>query len=232
MRISLLKYLAFLMIGIAIGIYGYGDYTQRETFDIEKFATAQTQDKEIPKVFEELPSGPGEPYLEIVRKQDEEIAHLKAEVAQMKTAAQKPASENSQYEPMQIMSFEEMTDSLQETLRNQFRNRIFIVPEKMMRQLKEEFLEESYSTWGMEYQDKILDFFVTADAENQYYLQNIECKTKICRLEVNTENGAVWRQIYSSMTHQDWYSSITFQEESDYPGTVIYYLMRDEDFGG
>ncbi len=37
---------------------------------------------------------------------------------------------------------------------------------------------------------------------------------------------------YFSMTHQDWYDSFTLQEESDYPGTVIYYLMRDEADGG
>ncbi len=232
MWMSVLKYLALLLMGIAIGIYGFGGNTQRESSDIEKSAPALVQRIDIPRMIEKLPSGSGESYLEIIREKDEEIAKLKAEIAQMKALAESTITKESQSGSIQTMSVEEFANSLGQRFKNQFRNRVLTMSDEQIAELKQSFYGESYSTWGMEYQDRILDFFGTADTESQYHLQSIECKTKVCRLEVNTENESGWREFYFSMAHQDWYESITLQEESDYPGTLIYYLMRDEDDGG
>ena len=232
MRSLILKYLAFLLIGIAIGIYGFADYGQRDAADIEKSAPARAQEREIPRVIEELPGDSGKRYLGIIREQDEEIASLKAEVARMKALAEKTITNESQNGSVQTMSVEEMASNVQNLLRDQFKNRVLTMPDEQMENFKQSFYDEPYSGWGMEYQDRILDFFGTTDTDGQYHLQSIECKTKACRLEVNTENESGWREFYFSMTHQDWYDTFTLQEKTDYPGTIIYYLMRDEDDGG
>ena len=232
MRMSLLKYLAFLLIGIAIGIYGFGEYTQRGNPDIEKLVPAQAQEKDFPPVVEELPSGSGEQSMEIIRGKDAEIATLKAEIARMKALAVTAAANDSKKESMQTVSIEEMAATEQESIRNRFKSRILTLPEEQIEEIKQSFYDDPYSKWGMEYQDNILNFFGTADPENQYHLQSIECKTKICRLEVITNDESGWREFFFSMTHQDWYEGFTLQEESDYPGTLIYYLTGGDDNGG
>ena len=231
MRNLILKYLAFLLIGIAIGIYGFGDYRQREISDIEKLAPARAQEREIPRVIEESRGGSNEHYLEIIREQDEEIAILKAEVSRMKVFAEKSDTNDSKNGSVETISLEEMASNVGLSLRNQFRTQVLTMPDEQMEEVKQSFYDEPYSSWGMEYQDRILNFFGTGDNEGQYHLQSIECKTKACRLEVTTENESGWREFYFSMTHQDWYESFTLQGESDYPGTVVYYLLRDEDDG-
>lgn len=50
MRILFLKYLAFLLLGIVIGVYALGEYTQRQTSPIEEFASVQAQASEEPPV--------------------------------------------------------------------------------------------------------------------------------------------------------------------------------------
>ncbi|MCZ6715521.1 MAG: hypothetical protein O6946_00495 [Gammaproteobacteria bacterium] len=172
----ILKYLAFLLIGIAIGIYGFADYGQRDAADIEKSAPAraQAQEREIPRVIEELPSDSGKRYLEIIREQEEEIASLKAEVARMKALAEKTVTNDSQNGSVQTMSVEEMASNVQNLLRDQFKNRVLTMPDEQMENFKQSFYDEPYSGWGMEYQDRILDFFGTTNTDGQYHLQSIE----------------------------------------------------------
>lgn len=229
---SVLKYLAFLLIGIAFGIYGFGDYTQRETSDIEEFSPALVQRTEIPRAIEDLPSGSGEQYMEIIRGKDAEIARLREEVARMKALALTATVGDSKKESMQTVSIEEMAATEGESIRNRFKNRILTLPEEQIEEIKQSFYDDPYSAWGMEYQDNIQNFFAYTDPENQYYLQSIECKTKICRLEVLTNDESGWGELFFSMTHQDWYDSFTLQEESEYPGTLIYYLVGGDDDGG
>jgi len=228
---STLKYLAFLLLGMAIGFYGFGEYTRPETPAIEKSPPAQAKVTIETPIIEKLADGSDEQYLEIIRDKDEEIANLKAEIARMKTLAETTAVRGSENDSLQTMSVEEMAASVGESLKNQFKNRVLTMPDEQMEEFKQSFYDEPYSEWGMEYQENILDFFATTDNADQYYLQSVECKTKSCRLEVNTENTPGWREFYFSMTHQDWYDSFTLQEESDYPGTQIYYLVRDENDG-
>ena len=232
MWVSLLKYLVFVLLGIAIGFYALGEYAQQEPLGIEKSSPTQarTQARETvtPRVVEKLANNSDEKYLEIIHDQDNEIANLKAEIARMKTLAETTAAKSSENKSVQTMSMEEMSATVGESLRNQFKNRVLTLPDEQMEELKQSFYDEAYSEWGITYQDNIMDFFGSADSENQYILQSLECKTKSCRMEVNTENVSGWREFYFSMTHQDWYDSFTLQEESDYPGTLIYYLIRDE----
>lgn len=232
MRILFLKYLAFLLLGMVIGVYALGEYTKRQTSPIEEFASVQAQVSEEPPVIVEYPKNSGEDFLDIIRGKDAEIANLKTEIARMKTLADTAAAKDSQKEFIQTMSVEEMAATVGESLRNQFKNRVLTMSDDQMKAIKQSFNDEPYSEWGMAYQENILNFFRAADTGNQFYLQSVECRTKSCRLEVNTENDSGWREFYFSMTHQDWYDSFTLQEESDYPGTVIYYLMRDEADGG
>ena len=229
MSISILKYLVFLLLGMAIGFYALGEYSRPETPVVDKSPPARALVMVEPRVVEKLADGSDEQYLAIIRDQDEEIASLKGELARMKTVAETAAVRNSENKSMQTMSVEEMAATVGESLRNQFKNRVLTMPEEQMEEFKQSFYDEPYSEWGMEYQENILDFFATTDNADQYYLQSVECKTKSCRLEVNTENSPGWREFYFSMTHQDWYDSFTLQEESVYPGTLIYYLVRDED---
>lgn len=232
MRMLLLKYVAFLLIGIAIGIYGFGEYKQRGNPDIEKLVPAQAQERDFPPVVEELPSGSGEQYMEIIRGKDAEIARLREEVARMKALALTAAVSDSKKESMQTVSIEEMAATEGESIRNRFKNRILTLPEEQIEEIKQSFYDDPYSAWGMEYQDNIQNFFAYTDPENQYNLQSIECKTKICRLEVLTNDESGWGEFFFSMTHQDWYDSFTLQEESEYSGTLIYYLVGGNDDGG
>jgi len=124
----ILKYLAFLLIGIAIGIYGFAEYGQRDAADIEKSAPARAQEREIPRVIEELPADSGKRYLGIIREQEEEIASLKAEVARMKALAEKTVTNDSQNGSVQTMSVEEMASNVQNLLRDQFKNRVLTMP--------------------------------------------------------------------------------------------------------
>jgi len=60
--------------------------------------------------------------------------------------------------------------------------------------------------------------------ENNADQDDIRCQGDICRLEISTSSEETWEQIYADMTRQDWYTSITFEEDSDYTGQHIYYL--------
>lgn len=226
MWIPTLKYLVFLLLGIAIGVYVFGEYTQRETSSVEDMIPVQTREARTPRIIETPVDGSDEELLETIRGKNAEIANLKAEIEQMRALVATADVNNSQNESMQTMSVEEMAVTVGESLKRQFKNRVLTMPDEEMEEIKQSFYDELYSEWGMAYQNSIMDFFAAADTGGQYYLQSVECKTKSCRLEIHTENMTGWREFYFSMTHQDWYDSFTLQEESDYPGTVIYYLIR------
>ena len=127
--------------------------------------------------------------------------------------------------PLKKMGMDDFESLTKETFIDKFKGVVLSVSGKQLESLKKGF-ENSVDSDGesLAYQNQISDYLLNNNPYSEHYVDDIRCQGDICRLEISTSNEDNWNQLYADMTRQDWYTSITFEEESEYPGQHIYYL--------
>jgi len=182
-------------------------------------------------------------YQNIIKARDAQIANLNSQLAsfsdrqnqlpnQLSKKKQSPATigDDVNNDPqLKKMSMQDFEKSLKDSFADRFKG---VVLELSGNELKA--LQDSYSNssdkndWSYQYENSIARFLTENDQNGDHFIQTIGCNTKICRLEINTNNDETWNTLYASMTLQPWYKTITVEENSDYPGNHIYYLPSIE----
>ncbi|MBV1910736.1 MAG: hypothetical protein KUG78_15645 [Kangiellaceae bacterium] len=132
------------------------------------------------------------------------------------------ATETSQ---LQKMSYTDFEHSMKTSFTDQFKGVVLQFEGKRLEDIKKSYQSSSdKNEWSAEYENRLASYVTENDINGDHFIQSLDCNSSICRLEVNTNDSQNWDQLYSALTRETWYESITIQEKSDYPGNVIYYL--------
>ncbi|MEP1740931.1 MAG: hypothetical protein ABJI60_20920 [Kangiellaceae bacterium] len=127
--------------------------------------------------------------------------------------------------PLRTMNMQTFEESMKTQFTDQFKGIVLQLEGQRLEDIKQSYNNSSEKNeWSNQYENSIANFLAAHDENGDHYLQSLNCNTNVCRLEVNTNDADNWNSLYAKMTNESWYQSITVQEQSDYPGNVIYYL--------
>jgi len=128
---------------------------------------------------------------------------------------------------LKVIGFKEFEEEMKESFLNRFKGVILQLKGHELDMFKNSFtLSNETNEWSSVFESSVTSFLTDNNNNGDHFIYSLSCKTTICRLEVNTNNLDSWNSLYASMTYQPWYESITIQENSDYPGNIIYYLQN------
>lgn len=178
---------------------------------------------------------------QLIEWQAQELTRLKAEVSSIRkelnasllTAKNQsttinqpePNSESESEAKLTTMNMQTFEESMKTQFTDQFKGVVLQLEGQQLKDIKQSFDQSSEKNeWSNQYENSIANFLATHDENGDHYLQSLNCNTRVCRLEVNTNDSDNWNSLYAKMTNEPWYQSITVQEKSEYPGNVIYYL--------
>jgi len=175
---------------------------------------------------------------QIMDKKDRQIARLKVLLSSDSKNLQEIVQQNKIDDPqkqltktkstsLKKMTFKDFEDSMKVSFTDQFKGIVIELSGDKLDDLKNAFSQsDETNEQSIQYENAILNFLAENNASGDHFINSLRCNTHICRLEVNTNDNESWSTTYAAMTQESWYASITIQEESDYPGNIIYYLPR------
>ena len=127
--------------------------------------------------------------------------------------------------PLVKMEMEDFENLTKETFVEKFKGIVLSISGDRLESLKRGFEGSvDQNEKSLAYQNNISSYLLDNNPYSEHYIDDLRCQGDICRLEISTSNEKTWEQIYAGMTRQDWYTSITFEEESEFQGRHIYYL--------
>ncbi len=180
-----------------------------------------------------------ENYRHIISDKDRKINELKKQLANISrspmddiatlTETTNPLSQDSAVtstdSKLKKMTMKDFEESMKTSFVDRFKGVILELSGSELDNMKKSFTASSdKNDWSNKFESSISNFLTENDPNGDHFIQGLSCNTNICRLEVNTNNSESWDTLYASMTQQPWYNTITLQENSDYPGSRIYYL--------
>ncbi|MDQ7048133.1 MAG: hypothetical protein Q9M92_00785 [Enterobacterales bacterium] len=173
--------------------------------------------------------------LKKIKRLENKLEDLTHRVSSTTAVQEPPKQQNSKMlavksdKNLTKMNIEDFNNMMQESIVSRSRSIILQFDDKRIAELKEDFDKLQFSDeWSINYQDKMSQFITENDSSGDLFINTINCRTSICRLEVNTSNLQFWEALYLNMSQQSWFQSITIQENTDYPDTIIYYLIKQE----
>lgn len=166
---------------------------------------------------------------EIIAQQTNTIEQLNANILNLSNQlASLLKSENiatDEKPPLIKMEMADFEDLTKEIFMKKFKGVVLSISGKHLESLKRGFegsVEQDEKS--LAYQHNISRYLLENNPYSEHYVDDLRCQSDICRLEISTSNEEAWEHIYAGMTREDWYTSITFEESSDFPGQHIYYL--------
>ncbi len=125
------------------------------------------------------------------------------------------------------MSIEDFNSMMQESFVSRSRSIIIQFDEDRLADLKSDFEElQETNEESMTFQDQLAQYIVDNDPLGSHFINAIDCKIAICRLEVNTSQMEAWEKLYLEMSQQAWFKSVTIEEPTEYPENIVYYLLK------
>ncbi len=233
MIMSVIKYLMSFVIGISIGFFVFSN--QNAVQPSEEEITSTIEREYSPPVFKEIPvtdvTASKEDISDVVDSKDRIIDRLKKRIESLELKLSSIAENNPeelQTEPkLTKLSMKELRKRMNNDFKDKFKGMVVESSERELSNMKRAFeSDQTENQWSKQYTENINDFLDNGDIASEHFIQNIECKSHMCKLEISSNNDESWGKLYSSMTEQDWYQSITFMEKSEYPGFYVYYLPR------
>ncbi|PHS16791.1 MAG: hypothetical protein COA86_11025 [Kangiella sp.] len=160
---------------------------------------------------------------DIIKRLNTDISDLSDQLASLQLKNENIASdENPPLVKMRMDDFENLT---KETFIEKFKGIVLSISGNRLEALKRGFERSlDQDEKSLAYQNNISGYLLENNPYSEHYIDDLRCQGDICRLEISTSNDESWEQIYADMTRQDWYTSVTFEEESEFQGRHIYYL--------
>lgn len=186
-----------------------------------------------------LESPDNENFQNIIKAKEAQIVNLKSQLASFsnkqnqltnqflkKTQSEAAMGDATNNDPqLKKMSMQDFEESMKDSFVERFKGIVLELSGNELKAVKESYSNSSdKNDWSYQYENSIAHFLTENDRNGDHFIQTINCNTKVCRLEINTNNDESWNTLYASMTLQNWYKTITVEENSDYPGNHIYYL--------
>lgn len=167
------------------------------------------------------------------------IESLRFEISQLKNQlANEPNDNIEQQSTTQIsqseetvkkMTMKDFENQMKSSFTDQFKGVVLEMTGDRLDAIKASYNSTSEKNeWSNQYENQIANYLNENDHSGDHFLQSLNCNINVCRLEVNTNDEQGWDSVYAGMMKEPWYKSITIQENSDYPGYVVYYLPSFE----
>ncbi|TQV86876.1 hypothetical protein [Aliikangiella coralliicola] len=164
----------------------------------------------------------------LTREQQSKIEQL-----QQQLNALNPLSKNETENPpkeLQTLSMDDFQNKMKDQFVEQFRGYAIELSDEQLDSVKKTFETSSEkANWNAEYENRITDYIQEADSNGLHFIDELTCNQNMCRLKVQSNEPKNWQQIYSSMTQQKWYNTMTLIEKTDEPGQFIYYIPKPQD---
>jgi|GEM_PF-6209310 len=163
----------------------------------------------------------------IITTQKEKIEEL--EFALQQIDAIKASQEIVDPPVLETISMKEMESRFKDSIKNRFKKYAIELDKEQLAEFQKMFeSDQTKETWSAEYENYISRFISEEDRDGLHYVDEINCNQRMCRLQVQTSDEDHWQQLYSNMTQQDWFNSMTLTEKSDIPGMFIYYIPKPQ----
>lgn len=132
-------------------------------------------------------------------------------------------------ESIQTITMKDFESKIQNQFVDRFKGYAIEIEEKQLEDFRRGFDSNSEkSQWSAEYENSINEFLTQADPNNLHYVEEVSCNTSMCRLKIQSGEADNWQQVYSEMTRQKWFESITLKEPSLDPNYFVYYIPKPQ----
>lgn len=241
MIVNILKYAITLTIGIIIGFFlldseKTAEKSTTETTEIDSAVHIDTPG--IPAETEtiQLTTPPitdnSDELKTIINQQQRRIKQLEQALSQRKTQTRQStttATSPAPSENLETITMRDFESKIQDQFVDRFKGYAIEIEENQLAEFQKGFESNSNKDqWSAEYENSINDFLADADPNNLHFIEEVSCNTSMCRLRVQSSESNHWQQIYSQMTRQQWFNSITLKEPATDPNYFTYYIPKPQ----
>jgi len=148
---------------------------------------------------------------------------LKDKIAEIDAKPENPSK-------LETITMDDFEDRIKGSLKNRFRGVAIELKEDQVAEFNKMFNNSSTkSEWGVEFENQIASFITNGDPNGLHFVEEVNCINQMCRLKVQSNESQSWQELYSSMTKENWFNSMTLVEKSEIPGMHIYYIPKPQD---
>ncbi|MCW8876263.1 MAG: hypothetical protein OQJ89_15395 [Kangiellaceae bacterium] len=126
----------------------------------------------------------------------------------------------------QALSSEQLGEQALKHVEMLMRKRVMEISGEQLEDFEQRFAQtDSSSDWSRDYQVKLESFIQKNNEKGTHYIQDLRCKSKLCRLEIGSDDHSAWNSLVGEMINQNWYSSLMLQKpQVTESGTLLYFL--------
>jgi hypothetical protein len=239
MIIKALQFLMIFTLGLIIGIWLFSSPTLVSKQDPNQAVTLKQQ----PQPASDLTSEQRTQALNQLNQQIEEQAHTIAELSnqikQLQQANEQLQQGQIQHAPtadidetprlpaLEVLSMQDFESRLKDQFLDRFRGVAIELAGEQLADVRKSFNQnQSKDGWSAQYENQIGDFFSQNDPNRLHFIEEVNCNTQMCRVKVQPSDANHWKKLYSNLTQQEWYASMTLIEQSDNSNTQVYYIPK------
>ncbi|WP_444997810.1 hypothetical protein [Aliikangiella sp. IMCC44359] len=239
MLIKTIQHLMTLTVGFLAGYLLFNKQPPQVAIEPQQIASTETMTTSIPAIElaekeatitvdkNTLNSTEIEQLKRLVKSQTSQILKLEENIkaqAELIATNQKHADKPQKLKTMSMKEFEE---DVKNKFVNRFKGYAIELEKNQLKDIKASFeTQQARSSWSAEYENYISDYMSKANPDNLHFIEELNCNKSMCRLKVESNNLEDWEAIYSQMTQQKWYDSLTFIERSNDPNRFTYYIPK------
>ena len=133
----------------------------------------------------------------------------------------------TQTSAMNILSMDDLHRKMEQQFEDQMKFTMIKLEGRRLKDIQDSFEQDTRrNDWSANYETKISEFIQTNDTNSLHFVENLECKSRICKLEITSADVDAWQQLFARMVQQDWYRTVNMVWKPDDDGRLTYYLPR------
>ncbi len=162
----------------------------------------------------------------------EQQNRIKALTQQIEQLNSNKLSKVTPDESLETISMQDFEKQMQSQFLNRFKGVAIEISERELKPIKATFENgQAKGQWNAEYEANIIEHIQQADPNGLHFVDELTCNRRYCRLQVNSSDPKNWQKLYSSLTKQSWYKSMTLSEKSEDNNQITYYITEPAPFG-
>ena len=192
----------------------------------ESLSSPKQKQVESPVPLIKRPKKNNEAEVDSIKLLQSENQSLKKKIAELEkrlTTKQENLAASASH---QAMSSEQLTEQAMEHLQMLMKKRVMEITDQQLEDFEQRFAQsDASSDWSKDYQVKLESFIQSNNEKGTHYIQDLRCKSKLCRLEIASDDHSAWSELVADMINQPWYSSLMLQKpQMTEAGTLLYFL--------
>lgn len=164
----------------------------------------------------------------LVKSQASLIKELQTDLDETLVVEKEPSEEKPK--GLETITMDDFENRIKGSFRNRFQGVAIELKEDQVNEFNRMFEANPLkSEWGVQFENQISNFITNGDPNGLHFVEEVNCINHMCRLKVQSNESQSWQQLYSSMTKENWFNSMTLVERSDIPGMHVYYIPKPQD---